>query len=165
MTPVESFVALFGSMDIATVCLWTTGFILFAVEYFRPLHGLMYSFGITLLGAAFSTRMIYGSPGEAFMFVFLTAILMFAVHIVSLATQKRDWLAVARMKKFDEINRRYGNLIGSVGTASTSIDLTGNVAIDDINLVVYSDKPVPKGERVKITKVTPDKIVVEQIDE
>ena len=165
MTPIESFVELFGSMDIATVCLWITGFILFAVEYFRPMHGLMYSLGITLIGAAFATRMIYGSPGEAFMYVFLTAILMFAVHVVSLATQRRDWLAVARVKKSAEINRRYGNLIGSVGVASTSIDHTGNAAIDDVNLVVYSETPIQQGERVRITKVTPNRIVVEQIDE
>lgn len=165
MTPVESFAALFGSIDIATVCLWVTGFILFAVEYFRPMHGLMYSFGITLFGAAFATRMTYGSPGEAFMYILITAVLMFAVHVVSLATQRRDWLAVARMKKSDEINRRYGNLIGSVGVASTEIDLTGNAAIDDLNLVVCSDTPIKQGERVRIINVTQNKIVVEQIDE
>ncbi|MDE7463529.1 MAG: hypothetical protein K2M48_00740, partial [Clostridiales bacterium] len=159
MTPVESFAALFGSLDIATVCLWTTGFILFAVEYFRPLRGLMYSLGITLFGAAFVIRMINGSAGEAFMYIFVTAVLMFIVHVISMATNRRDWLTVARMKKSNEINRRYGGLVGSVGVANTPIDLTGNVTIDDINLVVYSDNPIRQGEIVRITKVTPDKIV------
>ncbi|MCH5163036.1 MAG: NfeD family protein [Clostridiales bacterium] len=165
MSPSESFAALFGYIDIATVCLWTTGFILFAVEYFRPLHGLMYSLGITLIGASFITRMMHGSPGEAFMFVFLTSIVMFVVHIVSLATQKRDWLRVARIKKSDGISRRYGSLIGKVGVANTPIDHTGNVAIDDINLVVYSEKPIPSGARVVITAVTPNRIIIEKLDE
>ena len=163
MSPTESFKELFGSINMLTVCLWITGFILFCIEFFRPMHGVAYSLGLGLLGAAFISRMIYGSAGEAFMFVMLTCVLLFCVHIVSIATQKRDWLKVARIERAGARRRRYNALIDSVGVANTPIDLTGNATINDINLVVYSETPIKQGERVRITGITPDKIIVERV--
>ena len=61
MSPTESFKELFGSINMLTVCLWITGFILFCIEFFQPMHGVAYSLGLGLLGAAFISRMIYGS--------------------------------------------------------------------------------------------------------
>ncbi len=148
-----------------TACLWITGLILFCIEFFQPMHGVAYGLGLGLIGGAFVTRMIYGSAGEAFIFVLFTSILLFAVHIVALATQKRDWLRVARMEKAGERRRRYGKLIDSIGVANTPIDLTGNVTINDINLVVYSERPIMQGERVRITKIAFDKIIVEKAEE
>lgn len=159
----NSFVALFDSMDILTVCLWTTGFILFCIEYFQPMHGVAYALGATVLSSAFITRMLHGSAGEAFVFVLLTSVLLFGVHIVALATQKRDWLRVARIEKAGERSRKFGNLINSIGVANTAIDLTGNVTINDINLVVYSESPIAAGDRVRITRVAHDKIIVERV--
>ncbi len=164
MTPSESIAALFDSMDITTVCLWTTGFILFSVEFFRSMHGVMYAIGASLIGAAFVNCMMHGSPGEAFTYIFSTAVLLFAVHVVSLATQKRDWLYVSRMERTGERRRKFGSLIGSIGVAGTPINLTGNAAIDDVNLVVYSETPIAQGEKVKIVKVTTDKIIVERVE-
>ena len=163
MSPTESFKELFGSINMLTVCLWITGFILFCIEFFQPMHGVAYSRGLGLLGAAFISRMIYGSAGEAFMFVMLTSVLLFCVHIVSIATQKRDWLKVARIERAGARRRRYNALIDSVGVANTPIDLTGNATINDINLVVYSETPIKQGERVRITGITPDKIIVERV--
>ena len=163
MSPTESFKELFGSINMLTVCLWITGFILFCIEFFQPMHGVAYSLGLGLLGAAFTSRMIYGSAGEAFMFVMLTCVLLFCVHIVSIATQKRDWLKVARIERAGARRRRYNALIDSVGVANTPIDLTGNATINDINLVVYSETPIKQGERVRITEITPDKIIVERV--
>ncbi|MDE6966956.1 MAG: hypothetical protein K2O94_08285 [Clostridiales bacterium] len=163
MSPTESFKELFGSINMLTVCLWITGFILFCIEFFQPMHGVAYSLGLGLLGAAFISRMIYGSAGEAFMFVMLTCVLLFCVHIVSIATQKRDWLKVARIERAGARRRRYNALIDSVGVANTPIDLTGNATINDINLVVYSETPIKQGERVRITEITPDKIIVERV--
>lgn len=163
MSPTESFKELFGSINMLTVCLWITGFILFCIEFFQPMHGVAYSLGLGLLGAAFISRMIYGSAGEAFMFVMLTCVLLFCVHIVSIATQKRDWLKVARIERAGARRRRYNALIDSVGVANTPIDLTGNATINDINLVVYSETPIKQGERVRITGITPDKIIVERV--
>lgn len=160
----ESFAALFDSANILVVCLWTTGFILFSIEFFQPMHGVAYALGVSVLGAAFITRMLYGSAGEAFVFVLITAVLMLAVHMVSLATQKRDWLRVARIERAGERSKRYGSLINSIGVANTPIDLTGNVSVNDVNLVVYSEKPIASGERVRIVRVTPDKIIVEKVD-
>ncbi len=165
MTPIQSFVELFQSMTMLTACLWITGLILFCIEFFQPMHGVAYGLGLGLIGGAFVTRMIYGSAGEAFIFVLFTSILLFAVHIVALATQKRDWLRVARMEKAGERRRRYGKLIDSIGVANTPIDLTGNVTINDINLVVYSERPIMQGERVRITKIAFDKIIVEKAEE
>lgn len=164
MSPAESFVAFFSSTSVLTVCLWVTGFTLFAIEFFQPLHGAAYVSGISLMFAAFVTRMLYGSAGEAFMFVFLTALLIFVVHIVSLITQKRDWLKVSRLEKAGARRRKYGTLIDSIGVANTPIDLTGNVTINDVNLVVYSESPIAVGQKVRITKVTSDKIIVERAD-
>lgn len=163
MSPTESFKELFGSINMLTVCLWITGFILFCIEFFQPMHGVAYSLGLGLLGAAFISRMIYGSAGEAFMFVMLTCVLLFCVHIVSIATQKRDWLKVARIERAGARRRRYNALIDSVGVANTPIDLTGNATINDINLVVFSETPIKQGERVRITGITPDKIIVERV--
>lgn len=163
MSPTESFKELFGSINMLTVCLWITGFILFCIEFFQPMHGVAYSLGLGLLGAAFISRMIYGSAGEAFMFVMLTCVLLFCVHVVSIATQKRDWLKVARIERAGARRRRYNALIDSVGVANTPIDLTGNATINDINLVVYSETPIKQGERVRITGITPDKIIVERV--
>ena len=158
MTFGESIAALFASTDILTVCLWATGFILFVIEFFQPMHGVG-----SLMTASFVTRMLHGSAGEAFVFVLLTAILLFGAHIAALA-QRRDWLRVARIERADARRRRYGSLIGSIGIANTEINLTGNATINEVNLVVCSDKPIDQGERVIIVQVTPDKIVVERAD-
>ena len=163
MTLAQSFEKLFATVDMVTLCLWITGFILFCIEFFQPMHGVAYLLGVGLLGAAFCVRMVYGSAGEAFVFILLTSALLFVVHCVSLATQKRGWLKVARMEKAGERKRKYGGLIDSIGVANTPIDLTGNATINDINLVVYSFTPIMQGERVKITKITRDKIIVEQV--
>ncbi len=160
----ESFAALFDGTTILTVSLWVTGMILFAVEYFQPMRGIAYTIGLVLIGSAFVTHTVHGTPGEAFMFVFITAIMMFAVHAVSLGTHRRDWLKVARLEKAGERSRKYGSLIDRIGTASTPIDLTGNVTVNDINLVVYSESPIAQGETVRIIKVTHDKIMVERVE-
>ena len=128
------------------------------------MHGVSYMLGPGLLVAAFGVRMVHGSAGEAFVFVLLTCVLLFAVHCVSLATQKRGWLKVARMEKAGARERKYGDLIDSIGVANTPIDLTGSAAIGDVNLVVFSFTPIKAGERVKIVKITPDKIIVEKVD-
>ncbi len=159
----ESFVRLFDSANILTVCLWVTGFALLAIEFFQPMRGIAYALGSALITASFVTHMIHGSPGEAFMLVFVTCLSLFVLHVVSIATQKRDWLKVARIEKAGEI-RRYGPLINSIGVANTPIDLTGNATINDVNLIVYSEKPIAVGEKVRITRVTPDKIIVERAD-
>ena len=165
MSLAQSFVALFSNIDMVSICLWITGFILFCIEFFQPMHGVAYALGVSLIGAAFCTRMVYGSAGEAFVFVLLTSVLLFAVHCVSLVTQRRDWLKVARMEKAGERSRKYSGLIDSIGIANTPIDLTGNATINDVNLVVYSFTPIMSGEKVKITKITQDKIIVERVDE
>ena len=164
MSPSESFVALFDSINMLTVTLWITGFILFCVEFFQPMHGVSYGLGMGLLCAAFISRMIYGSAGEAFMFVLITCILLFAVHTVSIATQKRDWLCVARIERAGERRRKYAVLINSVGIANTPIDLSGNATINDVNLIVYSETPISQGDSVRITQITQDKIMVERVE-
>lgn len=165
MSLAVSFSRLFQTMNMVTVCLWITGAILFCVEFFQPMHGVAYALGGSLIGAAFVSRMAYGSAGEAFVFLLVTAVPLFGVHCVSLATQRRDWLKVARLEKAGERTRRYGNLIDSIGIANTSIDLTGNATINDVNLVVYSATPIARGERVRITEITPDKIIVVRADD
>lgn len=162
MNPGLCFISLFESMNTLTACLWITGLILFCVEFFQPMHGVAYSLGLGLIGAAFVTRMIYGSAGEAFVFVLITCVVLFCVHIIALITQKRDWLRVSRIEKTGERTRRYGKLIDSIGVAITPIDLTGSVNINDVNLVVYSDTPIEQGEKVRIVKIAVDKIIVER---
>lgn len=164
MSPARCFVELFAQMNMLTVCLWITGLILFCVEFFQPMHGVAYGLGMGLIAAAFVTRMIYGSAGEAFMFVLVTAVLLFAVHVASLFMQKRDWLRAARIQRAGERSRRFGSLIDSIGVANTPIDHTGTVTINDVNLVVHSDRPIARGERVRITKITADRITVERAD-
>lgn len=165
MSLAQSFVELFSDIDMVSICLWITGFILFCIEFFQPMHGVAYILGVSLIGAAFCARMVYGSAGEAFVFILLTSVLLFAVHCVSLVTQRRDWLKVARLEKAGERSRKYGGLIDSMGVANTPIDLTGNATINDVNLVVYSFTPIMQGEKVKITKITQDKIIVERVEE
>ncbi|MDE6293929.1 MAG: hypothetical protein K2L88_04835 [Clostridiales bacterium] len=165
MSLAQSFVELFSDIDMVSICLWITGFILFCIEFFQPMHGVAYALGVSLIGAAFCARMVYGSAGEAFVFILLTSVLLFAVHCVSLVTQRRDWLKVARLEKAGERSRKYGGLIDSMGVANTPIDLTGNATINDVNLVVYSFTPIMQGEKVKITKITQDKIIVERVEE
>lgn len=164
MSLTQSFVKLFSQIDMVSICLFITGFILFCIEFFQPMHGVAYFLGVSLIGGAFCVRMVYGSAGEAFIFVLLLSVMLFAVHCVSLATQKRDWLKVARMEKAGERTRKYGELIDSIGYANTPIDLTGNATINDVNLVVCSLSPIMAGERVRITKITQDKIIVEKVD-
>lgn len=159
----RSFAAIFNSSDILTTCLWVTGFILFCIEFFQPMHGVAYMMGGGLLGASFVVRMLHGSAGEAFVFVFMTSVLLFGVHIIALS-QKRDWLRVARFERAGARRKRYSSYIGSIGIANTPIDLTGNVTINDVTLVVYSKNPIAQGERVIVVQVTSDKIVVERAD-
>lgn len=159
----ESFNALFAQSNILVLCLWITGFVLFSVEFFQPMRGAAYVLGVILIAAAFIVRMLYGSAGEAFVFVFVTTVLMFGVHVVALGTQKRDWLRVSRFERANA-TRKYGSLVGSIGIANTSIDRIGNVTIGDLNLMVYSDDPIERGQKVKVTGVTRDKITVQKVD-
>ncbi len=161
----ESFVALFQSANMLTVTLWVVGFLLFAAELFQPMRGISYTMGVALIITAFVTQMLHGSAGEAFMFILLTCVMVFGIHILALATQKRLWLNVSRLERAGERRRKYDSLIDSVGVANTPIDLTGNVTINDVNLVVYSEKPIAAGETVKITRVTSDKIIVERVSD
>ena len=163
MTLGESFVALFASTDILTVCLWAAGFVLFVIEFFQPMHGVAYSLGGSLMGASFITRMLHGSAGEAFVFVLLTAVLLFGAHVAALA-QKKDWLRVAKIERANTSRKHYGSFVGSIGIANTAINLMGNATINDVNLVVCSETPIEQGERVIIVKVTPNKIMVERAD-
>lgn len=165
MNPAECFAQLFESTNMVTACLWIIGFILFCVEFFQPMHGVMYALGGALTVSAFVTRMIYGSAGEAFMFVLLTAVMLFAVHCVSLAMQKREWLRVSRIERAGERTRKYESLLDSTGIANTPIDLTGSVTINDVNIVVYSETPIMRGERVRITEITSDRIIVERAED
>lgn len=165
MTPAQCFVELFSNMHMVTVCLWITGLILFCVEFFQPMHGVAYGVGIGLIAAAIVTRAVNGSAGIVFMFVLITAALLFAVHCVSLVTQKREWLKVARIEKAGARTRKYDMLMGAVGIANTPIDLTGNVTINDINIVVYSETPIERGAAVRVMQITPDKIIVERVDD
>lgn len=164
MSPTKSFAVLFDNMTMLTACLWITGLVLFCVEFFQSMHGVFYALGGGLIGAALITRSIYGSAGVAFMFILVTAFLLFAVHVVSLFTQKREWLRVARLEKAGERSRKYVKLIDSIGIANTPIDKTGHVTINDINLVVYSETPISKGEKVRIINITSDKILVERVN-
>ena len=173
----DSFYRLFSSPSILVLGLWTVGFVLFSIEYFQPMRGLMYVLGGTLVIAAFITRMLYGSAGEAFAFVLVTAVFMLVMHAASIATQKRHWLRAARSAPTAHIERlgerdrsrsalvrNSDALVGRTGVANTQIFHTGNVTVDDVNLVVTSETPIPTGARIKIVRVTADKIIVERID-
>lgn len=164
MSPAESFVSLFRSMNMVTACLWITGMLLFCVEFFQPMRGVAYLLGSGLLAAAFVTRVVYGTAGIAFMFILVTAAVLFAVHFVALATQKREWLRVARIEKAGARTRKYDKLMGAVGTAITPIALTGNATVNDINIVVYSETPIESGASVRVIGISRDKIEVERVD-
>lgn len=161
MTLGQSIAALFNDVTILVMSLWITGIILFVIEFFQPMHGIAYGLGGGLLLMAFTSRMLYGSAGEAFAFIMITAFIILGVHMFSLSVQRRDWLYASRIEKVGERNRRYGSLIGSIGVTNTPIDNTGNVTVGDINLVVYSERAIEKGVRVRIVQVTPDRIIVE----
>ena len=129
------------------------------------MHKMSYTLGALMLVAAFVTQMIIGSPGEAFVFILLTCLAWYAVHLLSLVTQKRDWLKVSRLERAGEVkSRKLGSLVGKTGVAITVIDMTGSVNVDDVNLAVYSETPIPVGQRVRITRVSNDRITVEPID-
>lgn len=161
----ESFDALFSSANILTVCLWVGGIILFSIEFFQPMHKMSFSLGALLLVAAFVTRVIIGSPGEGFAFILMTCLMLYAFHLLSIVTQKRDWLKVSRLERAGEVkSRKLGSLVGKTGVAITVIDMTGSVNVDDVNLAVYSETPIAVGQRVRITRVSNDRITVEPID-
>ena len=156
-------VELIVSINILTVGLWVTGIVLISAEFFQPMQKLGYILGTLLVVVAFVTHVIHGTVPQAFWFVFLTVLIVYIVHVVSIAICKRDWLNASRIERARERSRKYGTLAaGSVGIAISPINLTGSATINDINLVVYSDTPIGAGERVRITRVTRDKIVVER---
>lgn len=159
----NSFVSLFYSSNMISLCLWATGLILFCLEFFQPMRKICYATGMTLIAAAFCVCVTDGSPATAFAFVLVTAACLFCVHIVALATQKRLWLGVARIERASISRRKYDSLINGTGIANTPIDTTGNVTVNDVNLVVHSDSPIAAGERVKIVRVDKDGIAVEKL--
>ncbi len=166
MSLTESITTLFGSSNILAICLWIAGIILFSIEFFQPMRGISYSIGGAVIITAFVLNAIHGSPGESFVFVFTSVLILFGLHIVALSTQKRDWLRVSRLERTGTVkSRKFGSLVGSIGIANSPIVFTGSVTVDDVNLVVYSEVPISAGERVRITKVSHDKItVVPEID-
>ncbi|MCH5160948.1 MAG: hypothetical protein J1G04_02855 [Clostridiales bacterium] len=159
----KGIVELIVSANILTMSLWVTGIVLFAAEFFQPMHKLGYTLGLLLVVAAFVTHTLHGTVAQAFWFVFLTVIVIYVVHIVSVVICKRDWLNASRIGRARERSRKFGTLAaGSVGIAISPINLTGSATINDINLVVYSETPISAGERVRITRVTRDRIIVER---
>lgn len=156
--------ALFSDMTASVLVLLAIGLILVIAEFFRPMRGLGYGCGATVLACAIVLRMLSGaSAGALFLMLFMTAFVLFAAHLLMIAFHKREWLLVSSGIIDEEGADKYSYLIGLRGVTTTSVAPSGHMSINDINFYVTSEAAIDVGVEVVVKNVSGDRIIVEPV--
>lgn len=161
--------ALFSQMSIVALMCLFLGVILIAVEFFQSTRGVSLVLGIVLLATGIVLRMLAdGSVGMLFIMLFAVAAIVFALHILMLVLQKRDWLSASLMlTDFSEVSgaEKYAQLVGREGITTTAVMPEGHMSMNETNFYVTSLVPIEKGVKVRVTQVDGSSIIVEPIEE
>ncbi len=165
----SSFIELFEGMSVSAFMCLTLGLMFVVIEFFQTTNGFAASCGSALIIAGTVIRMLAsGSVGVLFWIAFFVAVILFAAHSVALFTQKRNWLVQSLTLALDESpvmtrGSGYAYLKNLTGVATTDIDLTGHVSINDVNFFVSSKTPIEKGSLVRVIGVDDENVFVERL--
>lgn len=156
---------LFAGMSTASFVLTLLGLMLIVVEFFQPSHGIAAACGAVLTICGVVVRMLSGGTSVMLFFmVFFIAVVLLAAHMLALRTQKKAWLtqslALKLQNDVQEQEGDYSVLLGRDGMATTDIDGTGHMTLDDVNFFVTSEGFIAKGNTVRVVRVTGDRISV-----
>lgn len=161
---------LFGGMSIVTFMLIALGLMLVVTEFFQPTYGMAAGCGAVLLAAGVTVRILSGGTLLMLFFLsfFIVAVLI-AAHMLMLVTQKRAWLSTSLALKLKRSVQEaeadgYVPLLGRKGIATTDIEASGHIAVDDVNLFVTADEFIPKGCAVRVVRADGNRIQVERAD-
>ena len=157
-------VELFQNMSVTTFMLVTLGIMLIVVEFFQPSHRFPTYCGIVLIALGITLRMLGGGTFiMLFYMLFFCTVIIFAVHIIMLATQKKAWLTQSLALKLESSiseEDEYSHLLGRDGIATTDIDGSGHITVEDVILLVTGDEFISKGTKVRIVRVSGDSVRV-----
>ncbi|MDR2202236.1 MAG: hypothetical protein LBP26_05695 [Clostridiales bacterium] len=167
----QAFTELFALMTLPALFCTGLGLMFVIIEFFQTTGKLSAAGGTVLIAAGIALRMIAGpSAGALFWMLFIITVVLTLAHTVVLITQKRDWLLhslTLALSGGDVPGGKsgYAYLKNLTGVASTDIDPTGHITVNDVNFFVFSIDPIKKGSRVSVSAVTDERIYVEQIIE
>ena len=154
---------LFGDMSIVTFMLLVLGLMLIVVEFFQPSYRFPTYCGSVLIALGIIVRMLSGGTLlMLFYMVFGCAAVLIAAHLIMLVTQKRPWLSHSLALKLRRSMQDdgYSYLLGREGVATTDINGTGHMSLDDVNFFVSGDEFIEKGCMVRVVRVDGESIKV-----
>ena len=168
---IKNLTDLITDSSIATVILLGLGLMLIIVEFFQPARGIPSYCGIVLSLCGIVIRMLKsdGTFIMLFYMLFGCALILLVAHVFLSLRQKKAWLTQSLAIKLEKAMNDdgiddYEDLIDKIGTATTDIDENGHVTLGDINLYVASDTFIEKGSKVRVVRVSDDKIEVEAVE-
>ncbi len=165
----NSFIELFEGMSVSAFMCLSLGLMLVIVEFFQTTNRFAAICGSVLIVAGTVIRMLAdGSVGILFWITFSVAVILLVAHSVMLFTQKRNWLVHSLTLALDESpvmmrGAGYSYLKNLTGVATTDINLTGHVSINDVNFFVSSKTPIEKGSLVRVLDVDDENVFVERL--
>ena len=157
---------LISGMSLVTVVSVTLGLMLIVIEFFQPAYRYPTYCGCALVLLGITVRMLGGGTMiMLFYMVFTCAAVLLALHMIMLAVHKKAWLTQSLALKLRRSieDEGYERLLGREGVATTDIDGTGHMAIDDVNFFVCGDEFIEKGCLVRVVSVDGDSIKVETV--
>lgn len=94
--------------------------------------------------------------------VFACAAVLLVLHMIMLVTHKKGWLTHSLALKLRRSiqDDGYEHLLGREGVATTDIDGTGHMSLDDVNFFVSGDEFIEKGCLVRVVHVDGESIRV-----
>ena len=165
----SSFIELFEGMSVSAFMCIALGLMLVIIEFYQTTKGFAVGCGSALIATGTVIRMLTaGTLGILFWIVFFVAVILLSAHSVMLFTQKRNWLVQSLTLALNESpvmmrGAGYSYLKNLTGVATTDINLTGHVSINDVNFFVCSKTPIEKGGLVRVLDVDGENIIVEQL--
>ncbi|MCL2798286.1 MAG: hypothetical protein FWD58_09590 [Firmicutes bacterium] len=163
----DSFAGLFSGLSVAALFLAAAGIMLAAVEMFRPARWRFAFAGGVLIFAGVVLRMLNrGTVGILFWMLLLVAAALLSFHIAALLLHKRAWLAHSKDLMLSEEAadpESHEFLVGLTGLSVTDINGSGNMVINDITFLVFSDRFIERGVLLRVVAVEGERIVVQRI--
>lgn len=159
-----NFTELFSGMSVMVFVCLIAGLTLIITDFYQPTKGLASGCGAAALALGLTLRMLSGGTiGMLFVLTAIIAAVLFAAHAIMLKVHKRLWLYQSlEQNRLRGVKGNYGFLIGLEGVTTTEVAPLGHMSINEVNFFVTSQEIIGKGERVRVTEVEGDKIIVKR---
>ena len=154
---------LFGGLSAVTFISVMLGLMRIVVEFFQPAYKYPTYCGVALIALGIVVRMLGG--GNFIMLFYMVSFcvtVLIGVHMIMLAVHKKAWLSHSLALKLRRSMQDdgYSYLLGREGVATTDINGTGHMSLDDVNFFVSGDEFIEKGCMVRVVRVDGESIKV-----